>query len=252
MQNHMRRMELPAGPVSRPMAPVLLVCDVRLYLDLLAAELRTMPGVTVVGCAATAAQALQLARVVHPEVAVLDSGMRGGLELIRNLTSGALRLRVVVVGIEESEQDIVACAAAGASGFVPMHAGIEDLRRAIRLVWRGEAVCSPRSSAILLRQFAQSVSAVHPGVHAPLTAREWQVADLLRRGLANKEIAQHLHIEVATVKNHVHRVLDKLKLTSRSQAATLLLSDRASRQQRANERPAALKWEAGQQARGIR
>jgi DNA-binding NarL/FixJ family response regulator len=201
---------------------------------LLADELRTTAGMTVVGTAANATQALELARVAHPNVAVLDCAMRGGIDLIRSLTSGAVQLRVVVVGVEESERDIVACAAAGASGFVPLHAGLDDLRRGIRLVSRGEAVCSPRSSAILLRQFATSAPVVDPSRHAPLTAREWQVADLLRRGLANKEIALRLHIELPTVKNHVHHILDKLQVTSRAQAATSLLDDRVSRQQRRN------------------
>src|SRR5262245_47371047 len=112
MPSHLRRLELSSTTTVRPPARALVVCDVRLYLDLLSEQLRATTGVVVVGSAENASQALKLAYTAHPDVAILDSGMRGGLELIRNLSSGALRLRVIVVGIEESEQDIVACAAA--------------------------------------------------------------------------------------------------------------------------------------------
>ena len=100
---------------------------------------------------------------------------------------------------------------------------MDDLTSTIISVTRGELLCSPRVAATLLRR----VGALANGARAPhalrgLTFREREVLDLIDGGLSNKEIAVRLHIEVATVKNHVHNLLEKLHVTSRAQAAAQL------------------------------
>jgi DNA-binding NarL/FixJ family response regulator len=100
---------------------------------------------------------------------------------------------------------------------------MDDLTATITSVSRDELLCSPRVAAALLRR----VGALANGVRRPhatdgLTSRECEILGLIKEGLSNKEIAVRLHIEVATVKNHVHNLLEKLQVASRAEAASRL------------------------------
>ena len=86
-------------------------------------------------------------------------------------------------------------------------------------VARGETLCSPEVAAALMDRVATLALGAPSGSDARLTKREAQIVALLEEGLSNKEIAQRLVIEVATVKSHVHNILEKLKLSGRSDAA---------------------------------
>src|SRR5439155_827652 len=99
-------------------------------------------------------------------------------------------------------------------------ASIDDLVTVIESVARGEAICSPRVAAGLLRRVA-ALAAGHGGdlPRAQLTNREREIVRLIDNGLSNKEIARALGIEVATVKNHVHNILEKLQVHRRGEAA---------------------------------
>jgi len=107
---------------------------------------------------------------------------------------------------------VLLCAEAGAAGYVPCDGTIDNLVDTIHSVARGELLCSPRIAATLFR-------ALHVRVPKPdadrlaltLTAREREIAPLIDRGLSNKEIAAHLRIEAATVKNHVHNLLESFR-----------------------------------------
>jgi DNA-binding NarL/FixJ family response regulator len=117
---------------------------------------------------------------------------------------------------------IVACAEAGAAGFVTEEETIEDLARAITNAARDELDCSPIITAALARRLAV-LAGDEPNVDATqrLTRREAEISEFLRRGLSNKEIASRLQIEVTTVKNHVHNILEKLGLSRRAEIARL-------------------------------
>ena len=107
--------------------------------------------------------------------------------------------------------------AAGAAGYVPADASLEDLAAGVHRLARGELVCSPRITASLFRQ-AGRTPRVSTGADAKrsrrLTQREEQVLTLLREGRSNKQIAAALAIAEPTVKNHVHHILDKLAVAN--------------------------------------
>ncbi|MEP6779521.1 MAG: response regulator transcription factor [Gemmatimonadaceae bacterium] len=205
---------------------VMIVSDVRLYRDGLAESLAQIEGFTVVCTARYADEGARIA-ACRPDVLVLDMGARGSVDVIRRVAASESNIRTVAFAVRETERDIVTCAEAGAAGYVARDGTLDDLVNTIRSVARGELLCTPRIAAALFR-------ALHENAPRPernrlaltLTAREREIAPLLDRGLSNKEIATQLHIEVATVKNHVHNLLEKLHVASRGEAAARLRSDR--------------------------
>ncbi len=118
------------------------------------------------------------------------------------------------------EQDVIACAEAGISAFVPREGSTEDLINAVRQAIRGELVCSPRVTALLFdRVAALSAGRIKSIDGHALTAREKEIVSLVERGLSNKEIARRLSVGTATVKNHVHNILEKLHIHRRGEVA---------------------------------
>jgi DNA-binding NarL/FixJ family response regulator len=209
---------------SRPSATegvvrLLVVAEVRLYRDGLRAALGARPQFDVVGTASTTSEALQLIADVSPSVVIVDMTSRASLSLSQAIRQKAPSIHVIAFGVEETEGDVLACAAAGLSGYVPAEASIDELVERIQCVMRGELMCTPRIAAALFRtvQNRDTASTNSPDVLL-LTSRERDVLRLVNIGLSNKEIAVRLSIEVSTVKNHVHHVLEKLQVTSRAQA----------------------------------
>jgi len=202
----------------------MVVGDVRLYREGIAASLEHRPDLCVV-CTGAAAEDIQRLPECSPDVIVLDMAARGSLDLIRRLSAHAPHVRVVAFAIDETEHDVLLCAEASAAGYVACDGTLEDLLSTIRSVARGELLCSPRIAATLFRALRiQGPVANADALALTLTAREREIAPLLERGLSNKDIAAQLHIEVATVKNHVHNLLEKLEVGSRGEAAARLRS----------------------------
>jgi DNA-binding NarL/FixJ family response regulator len=209
------------------MIRVVIVSGIRLYRDGLAEVLSQQPDVYVVGTADRLPAGLPVMRDSAPEVALVDLGTPDGMALLRELAIVFPGVRVVALGLPETESDVVACAEAGAAGFVPREASLDDLVAAIRCAERGEIRCSPRLAAGLFRRLAQwahgDPAAQGPApAGPPLTRREREIVDLIDQGLSNKEIAGRLGIELATVKNHVHNLLEKLRVHRRGEAAARL------------------------------
>jgi DNA-binding NarL/FixJ family response regulator len=202
---------------------VLVVAAVRLYRDGMASCLEKRDGVFVAGTAATAEETLAQAAALRPDVVLLDTAADDRVTLIRALRQAAPQIKTVLFAVDRDEQDIVAFAEAGVAGYLPADASLDDLVSTLQRVARGEVFCPPAVSAALLRHLGKSAlgSPEHPGL-VGLSMREREVLALIDAGLSNKEIAVRLHIEVATVKNHVHHVLDKLRVTSRGAAAATL------------------------------
>ena len=201
---------------------IMVVSDVRLYREGLAGSLAQRHRLTVVSVANTVDD-LTRVHECNPDIIVLDMSARGSLDAIKRISSSSLKARVVAFAVEETERDVLLCAEAGAAGFVPCDGTIDDLVNTIHAVARGELLCSPRIAATLFRALhAQGPKPDADRLALTLTAREREIAPLIDRGLSNKEIAAHLRIEVATVKNHVHNLLEKLQVASRGEAAARL------------------------------
>ena len=204
----------------RHVIKLLIVADIRLYREGLAGVLDRQDQFRVAGTAADAEGALTELRGSQPDVVLVDMAMPDGLETARAIIDLAPAVKVVALSVAETEQDVVACAEAGIAGYVPRQGSLPDLIAALESAARGEALCSPRMAASLLRRVAALAASQPKGLaHAHLTAREHEILGLLDGGLANKEIAQRLGIEVATVKNHVHNILEKLHVHRRGEAA---------------------------------
>jgi two-component system, NarL family, nitrate/nitrite response regulator NarL len=201
---------------------LLLVADVRLYREGMGATLSARPQFSVVTTASNVEQALDLIADDRPDVVIMDMAMNDSLANIVRLREQTPDINVIGFGVQEVEGEILACAEAGLAGYVPNDASLEELVVRVQSVIRGELLCPPRVAAALFRHLERQARAAPEGSAADLTAREREVLSLIDDGLSNKEIAVQLHIQVSTVKNHVHNLLDKLHVATRMQAAALL------------------------------
>lgn len=204
-------------PVSNSPARMLIIDDCTLHRENLAAVFAEsvpavawdIPSVCVALSATT------------PEVVVVSMGTRESISLVRVVREMCPSAKVVVVGVtEDDESAIVAWAEAGVAGYHLRSESLDDLRRLIDKVVRGDFSCSPKVSAILLKRFSALASQrTSESRELVLTAREVEILKLLEMGLSNRDIADELCIAVHTVKNHVHAVLSKLGVSTRAQAA---------------------------------
>ena len=130
----------------------------------------------------------------------------------------------IVLGVPDTDGDILSCIEqVGASGFVFADDSPVDLIEQIHAVMRGQTLCSPRIANLAFTRMSVLARQHTPMQVAPsrtcLTKRESEITKLIDEGLSNKEIAVQLHIEVSTVKNHVHNILDKLQIHNRHSVA---------------------------------
>ena len=199
---------------------VLVVTEIRLYRDGVADALRRLGDVELVVTAATGHEAVVAARRSEVDVVLVDVSMTGCTETVQALTTARPTVKVVALGVLDDGPEVVAVAEAGIAGYVSREATVEEVGEALRSVMRGEAACSGRVAAGLLRHIALQARA-RPVTDAAvqLTPRERDVARLLESGMANKEIARALDLRLSTVKNHVHNVLAKYGAHGRGEVA---------------------------------
>jgi DNA-binding NarL/FixJ family response regulator len=197
---------------------------VRLYADGLVHALDADHRFSAAGAAEHPRTALQVIAGLPraPDVALLDLALDGGASAGRVLVANLRRTRTVALAVREVDDEVVAWAEAGVDAMVTRGATLEQLCQAIEGVVRGEAHCSPRTTAALLRRVAGTAPRPTEPGRAVLTERETEIAELVALGMSNKEIASALTIELSTVKNHVHHVLAKLGATSRTAAGVAL------------------------------
>jgi two-component system, NarL family, nitrate/nitrite response regulator NarL len=198
---------------------VAIVADVRLYREGLAQALGRDRRVSVIGTASTRSEALELLRDERLGIVILDVAMPESATVIGEIVGSAPDVKVVAVAVPDDEGDVIAYAEAGASGIVPCNGSMEDLIAVAESAARGEVLCSPRIAAALLRRLAVLKRERIKCGDSRLTSRELEILQLIDEGRSNKEIAQRLTIEVPTVKNHVHSILEKLNVHRRAEAA---------------------------------
>lgn len=157
-----------------------------------------------------------------PDVVLVDVATSGGLSTLRDLSAAAPEARLVAIGVRDVDHDVLTCIEAGAIGYVLRDATLEELVDAVRCAARNEPIASPHVVATLMRRVAALSAGGKHGSVADLTSRELEVIELIEQGLSNKEIAAQLSIAVTTVKNHVHSILEKLKVQRRGEAASLV------------------------------
>jgi DNA-binding NarL/FixJ family response regulator len=199
---------------------VMVLADVRLYREGLTRLLAGYAALTVVGAAPATEDSLLRVHDEHADVVLIEAATACETGVVQDLARLAPDAKVVAYGVMDEERQALRCAEAGVAAFVTGEATGEQLVGAILGVARGEFSCSPRITALLLSRVRALSQGVAPHVpHPRLTPRERAIAVLVADGLSNKEIATRLGIELCTVKNHVHHILEKLHVSSRTQAA---------------------------------
>ena len=202
---------------------IFIADDNSLLLEGLESMMGALEDFVVVGTAPNGSLALEKIKELKPEIALIDIGMpdKDGIEVTQILHGELPDVKVIILGLVDLTDEIMACIEAGATGYVLKESSFDHLVESIRSVHRGETFCSPRMAASLFSRIAELTS--EGKVQVPiqsirLTSRELEVIQLISEGLANKEIANRLFIETQTVKNHIHNILDKLQLQNRFQA----------------------------------
>jgi two-component system nitrate/nitrite response regulator NarL len=214
------------APGASPVIHVLVVSEITLYRQGLADSLGRHSGsaIEVIGAVSGPAELPEaIEGQESPDIILLDMSGDDALGAVRRLLVEVPDARLIAITVRRRESDVIVCAEAGVAGFVTAEASLKDLVAAIESASRGEILCSPRMTAALWSRVAKLARQDHEVRRtAPLTAREREVIALIDEGLSNKEIASRLYIELATVKNHVHHILDKLGVKRRAEAAALV------------------------------
>ena len=193
---------------------VLIVDDHQLFRSGVRAELERHLEIT--GEAGTVDEAVSAIEGDHPEVVLLDVHMPdgGGVEVIRRAAERDLRPCFLALSVSDAAEDVIAVIRAGARGYVTKTIGPEELADAVRRVYDGDAVFSPRLAGFVLDAFAGPAPQPESDLDA-LTPLEREIIEHIARGYMYKEIALRLEISPKTVEAHVSSVLRKLQLSSR-------------------------------------
>ena len=199
---------------------VLLVDDHAVVREGLRAFLELQDGMVVVGEAADGAQALEQAEATAPDVVLMDLVMpqMDGVAAMRALRERAPRIRVIVLTSYLDDERLLPAIRAGAAGYLLKNAKPRDVALAVRTAYAGEAMIDPAVAARLVESLAGGDDPLER-----LTAREREVLVLIGRGYRNKQIALELGISEKTVKTHVGRLLAKLGVDDRTQAAVMAM-----------------------------
>jgi DNA-binding NarL/FixJ family response regulator len=203
---------------------VLVVDDDALMRAGLRGVLCSDDGVEVVGEAGDGAEAVARAAALEPDVVLMDVRMPGldGISATRELLAASDAARVLILTTFEQDDYVFGALRAGASGFLLKRARPEELLAAVHAVAAGDSLLSPSVTRTVIDRFARIAPDDTPTAEVDgldeLTPREREVLELLARGMSNAEIAAALVVEESTVKTHVKRVLQKLRLRDRVQA----------------------------------
>lgn len=184
--------------------------------------LDALPDIEVIGVAADGVEAVDLARTLRPDVALLDIRMPrlDGIQATARLSGEGVDdpIAVVIITTFDLDEYLHRALRAGAKGFLLKDAGPNLIGEALRAASSGESLISPRITTRLLEQFAAPRADLSAPVE-PLTDREEEVLALLASGLTNVEIGQRLFLSLGTVKTHIGSILVKLGLRNRVEAA---------------------------------
>jgi DNA-binding NarL/FixJ family response regulator len=208
---------------------LLLVNEFRLMGNVIATALEDEPNISVVAAVTDIDDALKIIKEKEVDVALVSTRLpdHGALKLTGAITELAPSTKVLALGLTEEKKRILRFVEAGAAGYVLKDDSLNDLIETVHAVQAGKVFVSPEIAAAMIERLsdlAQLFSNVENSVtdSAGLTPRELEVLELIGNGLTNQQIADNLIIEVGTVKNHVHNILDKLNVSSRGEAAAYL------------------------------
>src|SRR4051812_29575551 len=206
---------------------VLVADDQMMVREGFSVLLNAMPDIEVVGEAVNGIEAVTRVRELHPDVVLMDIRMPelNGIEATRAIVAADEGAKVLVLTTFDLDEYVYQALRAGASGFLLKDASARQLADGVRVVASGEALLAPSVTRRLITEFSRlseipKLPAVqNPGAYGELTDRETEVLVLIAQGLSNAEIAERLVVAESTIKTHVSRILVKLGLRDRTQAA---------------------------------
>ncbi|WP_405979967.1 response regulator [Streptomyces sp. NBC_00158] len=203
---------------------VLIVDDQMMVREGFSVLLNAMEGIEVVGEAVDGRQAIAQVAALAPDVVLMDIRMpeMNGLEATRQIVAADTEAKVLVLTTFDLDEYVYQALRAGASGFLLKDASARQLAEGVRVVAAGEALLAPSVTKRLISEFsklAEVQRAADPSGVSELTERETEVLVLIAQGLSNGEIADRLLVAESTIKTHVSRILVKLGLRDRTQAA---------------------------------
>jgi two-component system, NarL family, response regulator DevR len=205
---------------------VFLLAGNRLFREALARILRSKNDLCVVGCAACSSDAIDEIEKTGCDVLLVDpvNGESYDISLLQSLSHAAPAAKTMLIDMVEDEAIFLKAVRSGVVGYLLQNASALDVVAAVRAVHQGEAVCPPRLCRMLFKHIASnghSAASLRPKVPTGLTRREQQLVPLIGQGLTNKEIAARLNLSEQTVKNHIHRILQRMGAADRYAAVEI-------------------------------
>ena len=207
------------------MITILVVDDHPVFLEGVATSLSRVPDFTVVGIAMTGEDAVAMGEALRPDIVLMDLSLPGisGVEATRRLMAADQRPRVLALTMVDDDETVLAVLRAGASGYLLKGSSGEEIAAATRTAAGGGAVFGAGIAARILASTTGRKPAPRDNA---LTDRERDVLAMIAQGSSNAQIARALGLSLKTVQNYVSRVLDKLQVTDRTQAAIRVLEGR--------------------------
>lgn len=202
---------------------IVIVDDHVMLRDGIVSILHEQPDFEVVGEAGSVAGALELVQAVEPDLVLMDYGLPdgNGLDATREILTLYPQTDVVLLTVHEEDDLLFAAVRNGAKGYLLKNISATEMLARLRGLSKGEPAMEPTETRRILSEFARtdSPAAADQEQTISLTDRELEVLQLIVMGATNKEIGVQLHISLHTVKNHVHHILDKMKVSNRHEAA---------------------------------
>ena len=198
---------------------ILIVDDHPVVREGLSTMISSVEGMQIIGFAANGMEAVTQALSLHPDVILMDLVMprMDGVHAIKEIMGQDGTARILVLSSFDENERVIQSIQAGAVGYILKDSDPEELIEAIRNVYQHKPFVQSQILVKLMSNLKQPVEAVNRLEH--LTQRELEVLKILAKGHSNQEIAHQLNISERTVTKHISNILDKLKLTNRTQAA---------------------------------
>lgn len=215
------------------MIKVIIFSDIKLYCEGLNRILSDTNPIEIIATESNFTDVVTKIKKHLPDVILLDITMTDSRRIAQEMMRLFPDASIVALAVAEDDENIVECAGTGIAGYVARGASLDDLVDTITRVNEGEFCCPPKIAAYIFNKIHHLVSGTwgnnltdthrdSENLLTGLTRREQQIMELVAAGLSNKLISRELNIEVSTVKNHVHNILVKLNVKSRTGAVSLL------------------------------
>ena len=210
--------------MERQIIRIAILHSNQLFRESLGCCLAQVESISVTHTASRLEETGEVLRSHKPDLLILEFGLfrREGVDHSARMCALSSDVKTLVIEVPDTESDILYCIeTGGASGYLLHNASVGDLVNNIKAIVRGETLCSPRIASLTfcrMSRLAHQRGNARVANGIGLTRRESEIVALIENGLSNKDIAVRLHIEVSTVKNHVHSILDKLQLHDRHSA----------------------------------